>query len=78
MLKQHVEEVLEVLMLPNDLILLLYSGMLTGLTQTLLHAAYSFFLSLNFCHLLSFFIICPAALNFTNEVQCKTYTTERS
>lgn len=66
-LKQHMEEVLEVLMLPNVLTLLLCSGMLIGPTQTLLCAASWFFPSFNFYHLLSFFITCPAVLHFTNE-----------
>lgn len=62
------EEVLEVLMLPNDLNLLLCSEMLIGPTQTFSHAAYCFFPpSFNFGYLLSSFITYPAVLDFTNE-----------
>lgn len=61
------EEVLEVLMLPNVLALFLCSGMLIGPTQMLSHAASWVFLCFNFHNLLRFFITCVASLHFANQ-----------
>lgn len=54
-LKQHMEEVLEVLMSPNVLTLFLCSGMLIGPTQLLSHAASWIFPLFYFLHFIELF-----------------------